>query len=158
VITGNLSGAAGCGSYLNGLYILAQQNASDAVLNLCGTSFTVSPSTATFTSYKGYSSFPTNGIDTGFNPSSSSGSLFTDANASMGAWAYNAPGGGTASELGTGGGTGASVILMDYVGSQYYCAISYLSSSSSSYTTPPDAVGLYSCDKSSSVGTNVYYN
>ena len=158
VITGNLSGAAGCGSYLNGLYILAQQNASDAVLNLCGTSFTVSPSTATFTAYQGYSAFPTNGVDTGFNPTSSSGSLFTQNNATMGAWAYNTPAAASTAQLGTGSGAGSSVLAMSYAsGSQYYCYIGY-GGGSITAAIPPNAVGLYSCDKSSSVGSNVYYN
>lgn len=158
VITGNLSGAAGCGSYLNGLYILAQQNASDAVLNLCGTSFPISPSTATFVAYQGYSLFPSGGMSTNFTPASSSGSVFTQNNASMGIWAYNTPTEGIAVNLGLDNGAlGDSIIAANYGGVAYYCYIA-LGSFSLGHATAPNAPGFYSCDKSSSVGSDIYYN
>ena len=60
---------------LDALYVLAQQNQTDARLNLIGTSYSLtsglfndpSPRALTFTAYVGFSGF-VNGLDSGFNP------------------------------------------------------------------------------------------
>ena len=49
--------ADGVWAKLDALYVLAQQNATDALLNLVGTSYSLT-GTATFTAYKGFSAFP----------------------------------------------------------------------------------------------------
>jgi hypothetical protein len=88
IITGSLAGAAGCGTYLDGLYIFAQQNLADAKLNLCGTNFglTVDAGT-TFTTYRGFKTFPT-GIDTNYNISTAPGRKWTQSNGAIGVWMY----------------------------------------------------------------------
>ena len=89
VIDGPLTGATGCGTHLDALYILAQQNVADSLLNLCGTSYTLVNSNAgPFTPYVGYGAFITNNyvLDTGFNATTAPSPKFTQNNASFGAW------------------------------------------------------------------------
>jgi hypothetical protein len=147
--------ADGVWNNLDALYIMAQQNATDARLNLVSTSYTLPSTGATFTAYKGLSLF-TSGLDTGFNPTSSPGAKFAGANGSMGVWCYDAPDNGF-SQMGTGNGIGGSAIAAYYgAGTQYYGFIAY--SSAPIYTTPTDAAGFYSADKPTSAGTNNYLN
>lgn len=57
VITGNLSGATGCGTYFDLLYIFATADSTTALLNLCGTSYSgTAVASPTFTAYSGYNS------------------------------------------------------------------------------------------------------
>lgn len=58
VITGTLSGANGCGAYIDGLYILATNTTGTAALNICGTAQTITTTggNLTFTADLGYSS------------------------------------------------------------------------------------------------------
>ena len=76
---------------LDALYILAQQTQADAKLNLIGTSYTLPTTTATFTTYQGYKTFPAGGIDTGFNASTALSPQFTQNNASLTVWCYDKP-------------------------------------------------------------------
>ena len=72
------------------LWVLAQQNAADAKLNLCGTSYSLSLVGApVFTSYKGFNGF-TSVIyfDTGFNPITATTPNYTRNSANLGAWSY----------------------------------------------------------------------
>ena len=85
---------------LDALYVLAQQNETDAKLNLIGTSYPLTqtggllakpgPRTGSvaFTAYVGFRGFGAAGsyFDTGFNPSSASGPKYTQNSASFGAW------------------------------------------------------------------------
>lgn len=88
VITGNLS-TTGCGTgSLDALYITAQQNTADAQLNICGTNYSLTLNGATFTSYQGYVSGGSTGIDTGFNPTTATSPNFTQNSASFGLWSY----------------------------------------------------------------------
>jgi hypothetical protein len=75
IITGALSGAAGCGTVLDGIYILATNTTATANLNLCGTSFGLTTSAApTFSADHGYTgNGTTQFLDTGFNPSTAGG-------------------------------------------------------------------------------------
>ena len=62
LITGTLTGRAIAVQKLDALYILAQQNAADALLNLCGTSYSLIPANSpTFTTYRG---MPSEVLDT----------------------------------------------------------------------------------------------
>ena len=76
---------------LDALYVLAQQNATDALLNLVGTSYSLTPGTfsderaITFTPYQGYSGF-ISGMDSGFNPAAAPSPNFTQNSASIGGW------------------------------------------------------------------------
>lgn len=84
IITGNLSGATGCGTKLDGLYILATVNTTEALKNLCGTSFSLTVTgTPTFTAYQGYAGIDdgstTRFLDTNYNMSSSGGVFATNS-------------------------------------------------------------------------------
>jgi hypothetical protein len=87
IITGNLSGATGCGSKLDGLYIFATNTTTTANLNLCGTSFGLtSHGTITFNADTGYTgNGPTGYLDTGFNLSTAGGNLSLNS-ASLGTY------------------------------------------------------------------------
>ena len=90
VITGNLSGARGCGTFLDVLYIGAQATSADSMLNLCGTSFSLTNvNTVVFTPYTGWSAFFTNTsyLTTGFNPAIGTPN-FSINSASYGFWTY----------------------------------------------------------------------
>ena len=79
--------ADGVWTKLDALYVLAQQNQTDARLNLIGTNYSLTGS-ATFTSYQGFSAFPTSGIDTGLNVISATSPHYTQNSASFGFWTY----------------------------------------------------------------------
>ena len=87
IITGTLSGAAGCGSVLDGLYILATNNTTTAALNLCGTSFSlVSHGTPTFTADVGYTGDGSSAfLDTQWVPNTN-GVNYTQNSASIGVY------------------------------------------------------------------------
>jgi hypothetical protein len=87
VITGNLSGATGCGSVLDGLYIFATNTTTTANLNLCGTSYGLTQhGSVTFNADTGYTGDGTTGyFDTGFNPSTAGGN-FSLNSASIGSY------------------------------------------------------------------------
>lgn len=90
IITGNLSGAAGCGSVLQGLYFTVSTSTANANLNLCGTSFTLSSSSPpAFTVYGGYQGDGTSTfLDTGFNPATA-GVAVTSSSNSIGLYLGN---------------------------------------------------------------------
>jgi hypothetical protein len=87
IITGNLSGAAGCGTVLDALYIFATNTTTTANLNLCGTNSGLTQhGTVTFTADTGYTGDGSTGyLDTGFIPSSAGGN-YTQNNASFGSY------------------------------------------------------------------------
>jgi hypothetical protein len=89
VITGDLS-TTGCGTTLDVLYIFAQQNSTDALLNLCGTSHAATTVGAvTFTTYTGYSGFGggVSGkyLSTNYNASTAGGN-YAQNSGSIGVW------------------------------------------------------------------------
>ncbi len=69
IITGNLSGARGCGTVLDGFYVFAINTTTTANLNWCGTSYGLTTTaTMTFTADRGYTGDGTAGhFDTNFN-------------------------------------------------------------------------------------------
>ena len=146
---------AGCGSHLDGLYVLAQQNAIDAILNICGANYTVTPTGATFTTYKGYSLFPSLGLDTGFSPISSTSPKFTLNSASLGAWAYDTP--DAKAQIGTGVSTSGSLVLAKYSDGNFYCGVN-AGNGTTFVPTPGTGIGLFVCDRSSSSIVNNYWN
>jgi len=85
IITGNLSGAAGCGSILDAFYVVATNSTTNALLNWCGTGFSlVSHGSLTFAADTGYTGDGSTGyLDTQFTPSSAAGN-FTTNSASFG--------------------------------------------------------------------------
>jgi hypothetical protein len=157
VITGDLSGATGCGAFFDGLYITAQQNATDAKLNLCGTSYGLGTTTATFTSYQGYSAFPSPPIDTGFNPSTASGHFNPGSGGgfvgSMSVWAYDAP---NNIQVGTSSSGTSFTYLLANLSSVFYCDIN--NSAADNSVASPTTNGFYSCDRTGQTNTNLYFN
>jgi F5/8 type C domain len=124
---------------LDALYVLAQQNQSDALLNLIGTSYGLAINNAlaasdprisnvVFTSYKGFSGFsPGAGfLDTGLNAVMASGLHYTQNSASFGAWSY-----ATTSDQNAIMGTGSVTQIFDnYAGSVFYARTNNASVSS----------------------------
>lgn len=82
---------------LDALYVLAQQNRTDAMLNLVGTSYPLTlvggfqgadPRTMSFVAYAGFSGFANGSLDTGFNVAIAPSPHYTQNNASLGIWSY----------------------------------------------------------------------
>ena len=92
-ITGNLSGAASCGTgtkVLENLWILASDTSTNALLNICGTSFPPVPTnTPTFTAGVGYAGNGTTSYLAVAWAPSTNGVNFTQNCASMGAYIGN---------------------------------------------------------------------
>ena len=152
VITGNLSGTiGGCGTFLDTLYVLAQQNATDAKLNLCGTTYgaTAVGTGGTFTTLQGFSGFSaSNYLDTGFNPSTATTPKFVQNSANFGLWAYadvseNLPAFGN----GVTGATGESHIYDDFAGNLFYARVN---SPNAGSVPNPGTKGLYVGERISS--------
>jgi hypothetical protein len=93
IITGNLSGANGCGTVIDALWIFATKNVATANLNICGTNYTINASAGTtpmtFTADTGYTG---NGSDAYINTSyvpSTSGLNYAQNSASFGVCILN---------------------------------------------------------------------
>ena len=147
---------------LDALYVLAQQNESDALLNLVGTSYgltggsleTIAPFIAPFTAYRGFHNF-TSQMDTGFNASSAPSPHLTLNDGSIGVWIYDAADGQM--QMGTQTVTSGNInIGVNYVGSgNYYCQIA---PGTSVGTTTPETKGWFSGDKLSATSAVLYWN
>ena len=153
VITGNLSGAKGCGSHLDTLYILAQQNSSDALLNLCGTTYGATVGgTPTFTSNVGYSGFNAGTyVDSNFNSTTATSPNYIQNNASFGFWSY-AVISETNPQMGTGN---DSHIYDDYSGTSFYARVNDSVAPSVSTTITK---GLFTGDRTNSTTVFPYQN
>ena len=160
VITGNLS-TTGCGSTLDALYVLAQQNSADALLNICGTNYTATLTGApTFTTLTGFNGFvaTTKYINTNFNPSTAISPNFVQNSANFGLWSKavvveaNAIMGTVVSSL-----AGESHIFNDYTGGLFYGRINSLTGSSGS-VPQPGSKGLFVAERTSSTATTLYWD
>ena len=95
LITGNLSGATGCGVPFDAIYVFAVTDPTagrNSLLNLCGTSFTATAvGSPTFTTDNGYTGGAygntTVGLNTGFNPNTAGGNYTTNA-AHLSFWSF----------------------------------------------------------------------
>ena len=165
VITGNLSGATGCGANLDVLYILAQQNSTDALLNLCGTSYGAgaflragipTPRLSSFTSYRGYTFSGSSYLDTNFNAATATTPKFTQNSASFGFWSV-AVVSENLSCLGnfSNGSSGETHIYNDYPGSLFYARLNNFSVGS---VPAPGTAGLFVGDRPSSATVIPYWN
>ena len=157
--------ADGVWAKLDALYVLAQQNETDAKLNLVGTSYGLTqtgslakpwPRTGTlvFAPYQGFSGFNTAGsyFNTGLTPVTAPSPNFIQNSASFGFWSYAAVTGGTA-EMGQSGGDN-NQINGNYNGTTY----ARVNDSSSGPSTSPASNGLYVGDRYSSTNSSFYYN
>ena len=145
----------GVWSKLDCLYVLAQQNATDALLNLIGTNYTIS-GTGTFVAYKGFTSL-TSLLNTQFNASTATGPNFIQNSSSLGVWIYaslaetipeinNIPVTGTGAD---------SMIYDDYTDGNFYARVN---DSGSSGVPIPGSKGLFVGDRSSSNAVVPYWN
>jgi hypothetical protein len=136
---------------LDALYVLAQQNATDARLNLVSASYPLTGS-ATFTAYQGFSAFAAGGLDTGLLPLTTV--QFTLNSASIGAWAYNAPLGGIF--LGTSASVAQVTLLPRFSDGNYYVGIN--ASNGTSETPSPATNGWYSADRTGPGTVPMYFD
>ena len=147
---------------LDALYVLAQQNQSDALLNLVGTSYTltggsletIAPFIAPFTTYRGFHNF-TSSMDTGFNALSAPSPHLTLNDGSIGVWIYDAA--DTNMQMGTQTSTAGNInIGANFGGSgTYYCQIS---PGASVGAPTPGTKGWFSGDKLSATSAVLYWN
>lgn len=156
---------------LDALYVLAQQNAADSLLNLIGTNYSLvqvgvlerpGPRTGSviFTSYQGYNGFSVHGsyLDTGFNPSTATSPQFAQNSGSFGVWIYNIPviDGGSGGDIGNStSAAGLSNIIAGYNDGFFYCRVN---ASGAPGAATPGVRGLYTGDRSAAANLVPYVN
>lgn len=163
VITGNLS-TTGCGTTLDALYIYAQQNSADALLNICGTNYTgtLSPTTAptfiAFTGFHGFSAGPSIFVNTNFNASTATSPNYVQNSANFGFWSL-AVATESSAEMGTSvnGTSGESNIFNDLSGTQFYGRINS-STGTATNVAQPGTKGLFVSERTSSASTTLYWD
>lgn len=161
VITGNLS-TTGCGSTLDALYVFAQQNSTDALLNICGTNYTATlAGSPTFTTLTGFSGFTTTAyVHTNFNASTATTPNYTQNSANYGLWS-KAVVSETNAIMGTGvsAAVGTSNMYNDYTGSPtlFYGRINSIAGSATS-VSQPGSKGLFVAERASSASTTLYWD
>ena len=144
--------ADGVWAQLDCLYVLAQQNATDARLNLVSASYPLT-GTPTFTAYQGFSGFSASALNTGFNDSTATSPNYTLNSASMGVWVYSLID-GTGVDIGSD--TSTDNILISFSGTSY-TRINGVNSNS----IPAPAAGskgLFGGDRPSSANVIPYWN
>jgi hypothetical protein len=138
---------------LDTFYLFAQQNATDAKLNLVGAIYNLPATTATFTQYKGYSAFPFPAFDTGLNLSLPGSKFYANAG-SITAWMNDTPANGAEAPLGTNSTSGVTYTFPNYSG-QFYCTIN---GTADFPIVSPGTAGLYGCDRMSADWMSYYHN
>ena len=144
----------GVWSKLDALYVLGQQNATDSLLNLIGTSYTATNTASTFTAYVGYA-FASGYLDTTFNAATAVSPNFTQNSASFGFWTYatvseNYPEFGSSTRI-----AGASHIFDDFSPSLFYVRLNDIAAGS---VPTPGTKGLFAGDRSTSTNVVPYWN
>ena len=139
---------------LDALYVLAQQNRPDALLNLIGATYNLPTTGATWTAYQGmYVGGGT--LDTGFNMVTSPSPHLTQNSGSLSAWGYGAFNTGNgAIDLGTVNGFGGCALIGNDSTNHFYGFISIGASNNSVAFTAP--AGLLAVDRTSSSHTDFY--
>lgn len=162
-ITGNLSGARGCGSHFDAIWIGAQQNKTDSYLNLCGTSYSLTdPSAAvTFTTYQGWSGFSTNNaiiLDTNFNATTATSPNFTQNSTAFGAWVYAVINEASNPIMGTdqGGLSGRSNLYTNQANAMV--SRNNFGSGATATVTTPGTKGLFASERTTSTNTTLYWS
>ena len=155
---------------LDALYVLAQQNETDAKLNLIGTSYPLVQTgslrtqidprigSITFTIYRGFAGFDIvySFFDTGFNAATATSPNFLQNSASFGVWTN-----GTVSEnvpqIGNSvvGASGESHIYDAYSGGMFYARLNNATVGS---VPTPGTAGLFVGDRASSSNVIPYWN
>ena len=146
---------------LDALYVLAQQNQTDALLNLVGTSYGLMSvgllRSVTFTSYLGFSGFSTSVfLSTQFNASIATSPQFTQNSASFGFWTPAAITNESTPQIGNSatGATGESQIYDSYGGIFY----TRVNNPSVPGVGIPGTKGLFVGDRPSSTTVTPYWN
>ncbi len=141
---------------LDALYVLAQQTAADALLNLVGTSYTATNTGVPFVAYQGFGPFGGGYLNTNFNAATAPSPQFTQNNASFGAWLGTFDAASSAAVFGNSatGATGESHIYPDN-GGQFYVR---LNNPAASGVPDPATTGLYVGDRPSSTTVTPYFN
>ena len=146
---------------LDCLYVLAQQNRTDAMLNLVGTSYPLTlvgsfqgadPKSMSFVAYVGFSGFSNGSLDTGFNPTTAPSPHYTQNNASFGFWSY-AVVVESISPMQIGSSNLGSVIFDNYPG--FYARVNYPSTPSVPTTITK---GLFAGDRPDASSVHPYQN
>jgi hypothetical protein len=152
VITGNMS-TTGCGATFDGLYIEAQQNSTDALLNLCSTNYTATiQASPVFTSYQGYSfNSPNAYLDTGFNATLATSPNYTQNSGSIGVWSLAV----VTEAIPQFSDTVSSFIYDSYTGNLFYARINNAATGS---VATPGTKGLFVADRSSSANVIPYWD
>ena len=161
----------GVWSKLDCLYVLAQQNETDAKLNLIGTSYgltqigtirlrpTPNIGTLIFTPYRGFNGFNTVGsyLDTGFNAAIAPSPKFTQNSANYGFWSL----GGVTSESCPAFGnsanaiSGESQIYNKFTDGTFYVRLNNPVAGGSS---SPGIIGFFAGDRSTTTTIVPYFN
>lgn len=159
VITGNL-GATGCGTTLDALYVFAQQNSTDALLNVCGSNYTATLTLSpTFTTFRGFSFSSGAFINTHFNAATATTPNFVRNSANYGIWS-NAVVAEAVAQMGTtgNGSPGESNLYDDFTGGvTFYGRINSVGGTSGP-VTQPGTKGLFITERTSSTATTLYWD
>jgi hypothetical protein len=159
-ITGNLSGATGCGSILDGLYIIATNTTTTANLNLCGTSYGLTAhGSPTFTADHGYTGNGSSAyLDTGFTPSGAGGNTSLDS-ATIGVYDLsNRAANGGSTEMGSGSGGPTSYTALGVLGSTNTASVEVNGSTFPNVTGVGTSNGLTAISRTSSSAFSLYKN
>jgi hypothetical protein len=135
-------------------YLPAQQNATDALLNLVGTSYPLT-GTATFTTYQGFSGFSGSALDTGFNPTTASSPKFTQDSASISGWSYNR---GNGALISNNPSPANADIIVNTFGNDYTDVNNVSGGGPPDYIASGGWSGLYSGDRNSATNVTFYLN
>jgi hypothetical protein len=142
LITGTLSGATGCGTVLDALYIFATNTTTTANLNICGTSYGLTTTAApTFSADHGYTgNGSTQFLITGFSPFSAGGN-FAQNSASIGAYIITSRTTAAAyCEIGASNGSNGTDVYPLFTGNLLY---NEMNANSTSVAAPANAQGMY---------------
>ena len=140
---------------LDALYVLAQQNQTDALLNLIGTSYgltlnALEKTPSAFTAYKGFNLAGSSGINTGFIPSSAPSPHFTLNSSSIGGWMYDAV---NSNSLMVGTSNNQTGVYPTFSGGTYYA----MSNAAYASVAAPNIAGWYAADGTATT-VNAYFN
>jgi hypothetical protein len=141
----------GVWSKLEALYVPAQQNQADAVLNLVNFSFTLTGGVATWAQYKGFSNF-TAIFDTGYNPGDFS-KKYLPTSGSLTAWAFDVP--STSSAFLRTSNLAPANYFFPSLSGYFYCGIH---SNGDAAVPATNVAGLYVCDRPDGSTVNFYTN
>lgn len=152
-IDGNLSGAAGCGTYLNGLYIFWTKDTTTANLNLCGTSFGLTQvGGVTFTANSDYQP---NGSTGYFTTGFTTGGVGTQNALSLGAYVLSSR--TTGGTVVWGGRTDSGANVYSYMGYSTLLLLE-LNGLTFSSVTSANAQGFNVITRTSALNINAYRN